>query len=174
MSPAERPSSGDDHAEFEAIVARLRDEGWPEPGADLDEDDPEADSAPGTVEPGDDSPGEEARSDASAPADPVADLPTQWRMPTEDAPSVLDEEDEFVPDEPRPLPSGDLGFWGAAIALGGGLLWLFYLFFFDRYARPLWWLLAVAMALTGLVLIFLRQPDKRDDDWDDDVDGAVF
>lgn len=104
--------------------------------------------------------------------DPLAGLPSQWRMPTGE--SILDEEDGFVPPPPRPLPAGDLNFYGAIGGLVGGPLWLLYLFFFDRYARPVWWLLACAVFVGGLVLLILRQPEKRDDDWDDDVDGAVL
>lgn len=104
--------------------------------------------------------------------DPLAGLPSQWRMPTGE--SILDEEDGFVPPPPRPLPAGDLNFYGAIGGLVGGPLWLLYLFFFDRYARPVWWLLACAVFVGGLVLLILRQPEKRDDDWNDDVDGAVL
>lgn len=158
MSSTERPA--DD--EFDAIVARLREEGWP---AEHDEHRPETSPGPEL------SAGDPAE-DPPAP-DPIETLPSQWRAPTGDSLSILDER-EFVPDEPSPLPSGDLGFWGAAAGLGGGMIWLLYLFFFDRYARPLWWVLAVAITLTGLVMVFLRQPHDRDDDWDDDVDGAVL
>ncbi|WP_018156170.1 hypothetical protein [Demetria terragena] len=146
MTTADSPNGED--AEFDAIVARLHEDGWTPP--DSPEQTPPEDPAP----------------------DPVAALPSQWRIPTGE--SILDQEDEFVPDAPRPLPSGDLGFWGALAGLGGGMGWLLYLFFFDRYARPLWWALAVIVTLTGLVLVFLRQPESRRDDWDDDVDGAVL
>lgn len=165
MSSTDR--SGDE--EFEAIVARLREEGWPvQPGEDAS-DDPDGKGPAAADRPSGDKPPAE---EPPVP-DPVENLPSQWRVPTGDSLSILDER-EFVPDEPSPLPSGDLGFWGAAAGLGGGIGWLLYLFFFDRYARPLWWVLAVAITLTGLAMVFLRQPHDRDDDWDDDVDGAVL
>lgn len=129
---------------------------------------PEADT--GGAGPAD--PGTDRTTEPTASHDPLAGLPSQWRMPTGE--SILDEEDGFVPPPPRPLPAGDLNFYGAIGGLVGGPLWLLYLFFFDRYARPIWWLLACAVFVGGLVLLILRQPEKRDDDWDDDVDGAVL
>lgn len=181
MSSAEHSGSGDEQDQFDAIVARLREEGWPDLDAGDDVPDPAAERS-GDEEPGNEKPSDESDAGADSasqeeatppPADPVAGLPSQWRVPSGDSLSILDEK-EFVPEEPRPLPSGDLGFWGAIAGLGGGIVWLLYLFFFDRYARPLWWVLAVVVTLTGLVLVFLRQPHQRDDDWDDHVDGAVL
>lgn len=148
----EGEGSGDD--------GRTAGAGAPSPGADADGD------AAGPTEPGPD------RAPEPTATDPLAGLPSQWRMPTGE--SILDEEDGFVPPPPRPLPAGDLNFYGAIGGLVGGPLWLLYLFFFDRYARPVWWLLACAVFVGGLVLLILRQPEKRDDDWDDDVDGAVL
>ena len=110
----------------------------------------------------------------AAPAS-LADLPTQWRMPPSGSESLLDdEEDTFVPAPPRPLPSGeeDIGFWTMLGALVGGPLWLLYLFFFDRYAPSLWWVLACALFVAGVLQLILRSPKNRDDDPDDD--GAVL
>lgn len=171
MPSAEHSSPGDEQDQFDEIVARLREEGWPDLDADDDAQDPTAERPRDEPDAGADSASQEEAT--PPPADPVAGLPSQWRVPSGDSLSILDEK-EFVPEEPRPLPSGDLGFWGAIAGLGGGIVWLLYLFFFDRYARPLWWVLAVVVTLTGLVLVFLRQPHQRDDDWDDHVDGAVL
>lgn len=150
MTSADHQGEDREPDEFDAIVARLREEGW------TDATDEPAPSPP-----------------HEAP-DPIASLPSQWRTPPTDSASVLDEVDEFVPEEPAPLPSGDLGFWGALAGLAGGILWLLYLFFFDREARTIWWVLAILTTLAGLVMVFLRQPERRDDGWDDDVDGAVL
>lgn len=177
----------EDDTQFEQIVARLRDEQrWPEPDqqppargpapwprpAPLDgstpadrADDSERDSA-GPAE------DETRRAQGHDPADPM-ELPSQWRVPPDDSPSVLDEHDEgFTPPPPRPLPVGDLSFWGALGGIVGGLLWLAYLVFFDRYAREIWWALAVLATVGGFALLVMRQPRKRGQDWDDDVDGA--
>lgn len=106
---------------------------------------------------------------------PVADLPAQWRMPPTGSASFLDDDDEtFVPPPPRPLPSSDedIGFWTMVGCLVGGPLWLLYLFFFDRYAQSLWWVLACALFVAGVVQLVLRSPKNRDDDPGDD--GAVL
>ncbi|RNI24413.1 hypothetical protein [Flexivirga caeni] len=107
---------------------------------------------------------------------PLAGLPTQWRMPPSGAPSFLEdfEDDTFVPAPPQPLPSSDedLGFWTMLGCLIGGPLWLLYLLFFDRYAQSLWWVLACAVFVAGVVQLIMRSPKNRDDDPDDD--GAVL
>ncbi|YAL84460.1 hypothetical protein ACMYYO_06525 [Dermacoccaceae bacterium W4C1] len=115
------------------------------------------------------------------PAAPPAalNLPAQWRSTDRDSPGLLDaldaeSESAYVPPEPEPLPAGDLTFWGALAGLIGGPLWLLYLFFFDREARGIWWVLACATAAAGVILMVVRQPESRDDSWDDDVDGAVL
>ncbi|MDE9366763.1 hypothetical protein PZ938_14205 [Luteipulveratus sp. YIM 133132] len=108
------------------------------------------------------------------PSDPLHSLPTQWRMPSTDEPPALMEDDgTYEPPPPAPLPAGDLHFWAILTAMVGGPLWLLYLFLFDRYARPLWWVLACATSAAGVVLLILRQPANRDEQ-DEDDDGAVL
>ncbi|WP_446663955.1 hypothetical protein [Flexivirga sp. B27] len=106
---------------------------------------------------------------------PLADIPDQWRMPTDGPSSLLDDEDDtFVPAPPQPLPSGeDLGFWTMVGCLLGGPAWLLYLYFFDRYAQSLWWVLACTLFVAGVIQLFMRSPKNRDD-LDDDDDGAVL
>lgn len=106
---------------------------------------------------------------------PLAGLPDQWRMPPGGSASLLDDDeaDVFVPAPPQPLPSGDdMGFWTMAGCLIGGPAWLLYLFFFDRYAQSLWWVLACALFVAGAIQLFMRSPKNRDDN--DDDDGAVL
>lgn len=125
-----------------------------------------ADDAERTPDEDDEGPGESA---------PLADLPTQWRMPPSGSASMLDgdEAEDFVPAPPQPLPSGDdLGFWTMAGCLVGGPAWLLYLFFFDRYAQSLWWVLACTLFVAGVIQLFMRSPKSRDDE--DDDDGAVL
>lgn len=111
------------------------------------------------------------RDDPEPPAPEPAPfvVPAQWRAGT--GPSIVeDHEDEFVPPEPEPLPH-DEGFWLTLGCLVGGPVWLLYLFFFDRYAASLWWVLAIAMFVAGIVLLVMRQPASREDD-DPFDDGA--
>lgn len=125
--------------------------------ADSDDAEPESDETP----------------EAAAP---LAGLPDQWRMPPSGSASLLDDDeaDEFVPAPPQPLPSGDdIGFWSMVGCLVGGPAWLLYLFFFDRYAQSLWWVLACALFVAGVIQLFMRSPKNRDD-LDDDDDGAVL
>ena len=99
--------------------------------------------------------------------DPLAELPSQWRMPGPDGASILDDEEEdFVPPPPAPLPKDDLQFWAIIATLIGGPLWVFYLAIFDRYAQSLWWMLAIATCVLGVVLLVLRQPKNHDDEDD--------
>lgn len=150
----------DDDARFERIVAGLREESPSDP-ADAPTETPET----AVVEP----------AGPTETSDPVAALPSQWRVSGQDAADLLPPEShEYQPPEPEPLPAGDLGFWGALLGTIGGPLFLLYLVFFDRDARPLTWFLGGAVTVAGLVLIVLRQPERRSDDWDDDVDGAVL
>lgn len=112
----------------------------------------------------------------SAGDSPLAGLPDQWRMPPSGSSSLLDDDEAetFVPAPPQPLPSGeDMGFWTMAGCLIGGPAWLLYLFFFDRYAQSLWWVLACALFVAGVIQLFMRSPKNRDD-LDDDDDGAVL
>lgn len=100
-------------------------------------------------------------------------VPDQWRMPparSGGSSSVLDEHSTFEPPDPA-LPQGDPTFYAIIAGLVCGPLWMLYLFFFDRYARPLWWWCAAGMTLAALVGLFLRQPPTREDP---DDDGAVL
>lgn len=105
------------------------------------------------------------------PADPIANLPTQWRMPTGEPAPMLEDDGHFEPPAPEPLPAGDLHFWAILGSLIGGPLWLLYLLFFDRYARPMWWLMACGVCVAGVVMLIMRQPANRDD-FDEYDDGA--
>lgn len=134
-----------------------------------------AEDSPDAADPVDEPTPQTESPEAAAPS-PLADLPTQWRMPPSGSASLLDDDeaDTFVPAPPRPLPSGDdMGFWTMAGCLIGGPAWLLYLFFFDRYAQSLWWVLACALFVAGVVQLFMRSPKNRDD-LDDDDDGAVL
>lgn len=136
---------------------------------------PKAPPPDATADP-DPEPEKDAPADEPEPRSPLADLPDQWRMPPGGSASLLDDDeaDTFVPAPPRPLPSGDdLGFWSMAGCLIGGPAWLLYLFFFDRYAQSLWWVLACALFVAGVVQLVMRSPKNRDD-LDDDDDGAVL
>lgn len=149
---------------FAEIVAQLGDD-------EADWDAPDDDE--GTTDPADAA--DDVEPDEQTPRPPPAELPAQWRMPPSGSASFLDDDDEtFVPAPPRPLPSGDedLGFWSMLGCLLGGPLWLLYLFFFDRYAPSLWWVLACAVFVAGVVQLIMRSPKNRDDDPDDD--GAVL
>lgn len=129
-----------------------------------------------TPDPSDDVAENDDANDAPQAASPLAGLPDQWRMPPSGSSSMLDDDeaDVFVPAPPQPLPNGDdLGFWTMAGCLIGGPAWLLYLFFFDRYAQSLWWILACALFVAGAVQLFMRSPKNRDD-LDDDDDGAVL
>lgn len=90
-------------------------------------------------------------------------VPSQWRVP-DDGTSLLDDEPDFVPPPPDPLPRDDAQFWLILITLVGGPLWVLYLAFFDSWARPIWWVLALATCVAGVVLLVLRQPKNHDDD----------
>ncbi len=104
-------------------------------------------------------------------ADPLEQLPSSWRMPTDGMSYLDDDEDDFVPPEPDPLPRDDLGFWAILTTLIGGPLWVLYLAIFAPYARTLWWVLAVCTCVAGVVLLVLRQPHSDDLEDDDDIDG---
>lgn len=115
----------------------------------------------------------ESAQDRAEPADPpgVPNLPSQWRIPADDQVSFLDDDGDFVPADPRPLPDGDdIGFWAMIGCLVGGPAWLLYLVAFDRYAQSLWWVLACALFVAGVVMLVIREPKSRDDD----DDGAVL
>lgn len=138
------------------------------------EEDPDSAIEKGTGEspsPTPQEPAAPAAEEVPPPADPLKALPQQWRMPTGDPTSAMLEDDgHYEPAPPKPLPAGDLNFWGILGALIGGPLWLLYLFIFDRYASGLWWVLACLTCALGVVLLVMRQPASRAED--DTDDGA--
>lgn len=107
--------------------------------------------------------------DSDGPPAQGLQIPAQWRTPT--GPSFLeDNEPDFVPPEPEPLPQDEM-FWVTLALLVVGPLWFLYLFFFDRYAATLWWVLALTMSFAGVAMLVLRQPRNREHE-DPDDDGA--
>ena len=143
------PSREDIDARFRELVARFDEPAAPDPRSGR--------PAPPTI-----------------PTEPAAPpVPAQWRMPTDDAAHVLDDHEGFVPPQPAPLPTGDPLFWATVGGLVAGPVWLLYLYFFDRYARGIWWALAAGTFFAGVVLLLWRQPASRAD-LDPDDDGAVL
>lgn len=99
-------------------------------------------------------------------------LPVQWRVPDSGSTTeLLQDEGGYEPPPPAPLPRDDVQFWAIWGALIGGPLWLIYLFAFARDCRPLWWILACAVCVVGVVLLVVRQPATRDEQ-DPFDDGA--
>lgn len=109
----------------------------------------------------------ERREPSGASERPERHAPTDWRVhiPPEDP-----DDEDYVPPPPRPLPTGDLGFWGALIGLIGGPLWLVYLAVTQNGTR-LTIGAAVAMTVAGFAIIVARLP--RRGQREDDDDGAV-
>lgn len=107
--------------------------------------------------------------DDSTEQSPPAALPSQWRIPSEaESMSFLEDDGDFEAPPLRPLPDADdLGFWSILGCLVAGPLWLLYLFLFDQYAAALWWVLACALIVAGVVQLIMRQPRHRPDDGDD-------
>lgn len=99
---------------------------------------------------------------------PLDDLPSSWRMPSGGFSYLDDDDEEFVPPEPDPLPKDDLQFWTILITLFGGPLWVLYLAIFAPYARTLWWVLAIGTCVAGVVLLVLRQPHSSEFEDDDE------
>lgn len=87
----------------------------------------------------------------------------RWRP---DAVDGLDVEEHFEPPPPRPLPAGDLQFWGILLGLVGGPLLLLYLVLFDRHAGSLWLAAALGLSVGGFALLVNRLPSRRDDNDD--------
>lgn len=102
---------------------------------------------------------------APQPAEP-ASPDRGWR-----AYDIEDDEEHYEPPPPRPLPAGDLQFWGIIVGLLGGPLLLIYLAFFHRDAGSLWVGGALALTLGGFGLLVARQPFRRDGD--DDTGAQV-
>jgi hypothetical protein len=86
----------------------------------------------------------------------------------DDADELLDavgaDDDHFVPPSEIDLPSAenDPMFWAIVGGLVGGPLLLLYLLFFDRYGSGWWVVTALAMVVTGFVLLVLRGGTERD------------
>ncbi|NNG39838.1 hypothetical protein HJ588_11200 [Flexivirga sp. ID2601S] len=126
------------------------------------------------AKPADGSAAPEPTSQPEPASSPLADLPSQWRIPAGESVSFIEDDGDYEPPPPRPLPTGDdLGFWTMVGCLVGGPLWLLYLFVFDRYAQSLWWVLACTLFVAGVVQLIMREPKNRDD-LDEDDDGAVL
>lgn len=169
---------------FAQIVRDLQSE-TPPPGDDAEDGDTHSPggnpaSNPTTswwkTPPDEPSPGDAAEVDEGpGDSDPLAELPSSWRMPTGGYSALPDEDDEeFVPPEPDPLPRDDIQFWAILISLVGGPLWVLYLALFNPLARTLWWVLAVCTCVAGVVMLVLRQPHSDDLDPDgDDFDPPV-
>ncbi|WP_226344925.1 hypothetical protein [Agilicoccus flavus] len=94
-----------------------------------------------------------------------------WRAHT----PAEDDEGEFVPPTPAPLPRGDLTFWGALLGLVVGPIWLLYLVVAQPYGSRLTMLLAVLLTVGGFGLLVSRLPRRRasEDDDENGDDGAV-
>ncbi len=83
----------------------------------------------------------------------------------------LDEDDHFEPGPTAPLPpQEDLHFWGIVVGLVAGPLLLLWVVLFRPNVSGWWTLGALAMTVTGFVLLVMRQPHSRDDN--DPDDGA--
>lgn len=86
----------------------------------------------------------------------------------DDADELLDavgaDDDHFVPPSEIELPSAenDPMFWAIVGGLVGGPLLLLYLLFFDRDGSGWWVVTALAMVVTGFVLLVLRGGTERD------------
>lgn len=80
-----------------------------------------------------------------------------------------DEEEHFIPPTP-PLPAGDLHLWAIVIGLLGGPLLLVLSAVFHVLDSGWWTALGIALAVGGVVLLFLRLPKHRD--WTDSSGGA--
>lgn len=72
-----------------------------------------------------------------------------------------DEEEHFIPPTP-PLPAGDLHLWSIVIGLLGGPLVLILSEVFGVLRSDWWTIIGILMAVTGVVLMFLRLPKNRD------------
>lgn len=115
----------------------------------------------GRAEAGDAGPLSESDEESAAPPESTSESERElagWR----DAMGV-DQDDQFVPLEPEPLPAGDLQFWAILIGLtlGPVLTLLGYGF---RAVPASWGMVGAAMSVTGFALLILRAPKDRDDD----------
>lgn len=80
-----------------------------------------------------------------------------------------EEEEHFIPPTP-PLPAGDLHLWAIVVGLLGGPLLLVLSAVFHILDSGWWTALGIALAVGGVVLLFLRLPKNRD--WTDSSGGA--
>lgn len=71
-----------------------------------------------------------------------------------------EEDDHFVPPEPPPLPAGDLHFWAIVVGLTVGPLLVVLSAVIPLLGRA-WTTVGVLLAITGFVLLVLRQPRRR-------------
>lgn len=85
---------------------------------------------------------------------------------------VDEPDDRYVPDEPAPIPRGDVAGVLAWAAVLLGPLFLLIAGLFWPEASPLWLGLAVVAFVGGFVALVMRLPSHRDEDSDDD--GAVL
>lgn len=72
--------------------------------------------------------------------------------------------DHFVPPPPPPLPAGDLHFWAIVVGLVLGPV-LVVLSAVVPVLRPPWGTVGVVLTVLGFILLVLRLPRQRDDDW---------
>jgi hypothetical protein len=76
-----------------------------------------------------------------------------------------DDDDHFEPGPTAPLPpQEDVQFWGIIVGLVAGPLLLLWLVVFRPDVSGWWTFAALALTLTGFVLLVLRQPHRRDED----------
>lgn len=74
------------------------------------------------------------------------------------------DDDHFEPGPTAPLPpQEDLQFWGIIVGLVAGPLLLLWLVLFRPDVSSWWTLGALAMTISGFVLLVMRQPHSRDD-----------
>lgn len=72
----------------------------------------------------------------------------------------VEEEDHFVPPDPPPLPAGDLHFWAITVGLVLGPFLVLISAVIPILDRG-WTTVGVLLAITGFVLLVLRQPTRR-------------
>jgi hypothetical protein len=109
---------------------------------------------------------------ADPSAAPAPSEPSVWRGPTRPDDSTQDDSDAggYVPDEPPPLPRGDLVSWLSWGGVLGAPVFLLLAALFWRTAPSLLVAAAVTAFVVGFGTLVVRLPDRREDDGDD---GAV-
>jgi hypothetical protein len=159
--PAARPSDGDAAPDAVTTEEPAKDS-TTESKAETNEEDPNLPPAGGPRSgpnpwPFTSPPGMATHEDP--PADPA---PQAWRAHEVDD----DYEEHFEPPPVRPLPAGDLQFWGIIAGMCGGPLLLLYLVLFNRDASSWWIFAAIALAVGGFALLVSRIPGHQGDDDD--------